>query len=290
MRVDLHLHIGKVYESDKAVEVPIDTNDLKSYIYDSELTHVCAVYIDRQQIEDLMSQCPDVKIYPIQWVDTTSSTINFDINKGIKLHTFRGQKNILDKTIVSDYTSDQCKNMLQRLPQNYLIQYHLQSSTSIYNTARAQVIMMLAIKFPYLKHMLIHGGAFGLNTMYPTNKESKYWDAFTHLAVSAELLVREAQLVADKLSNVFMDSSILFNSNTFFKTKYVCECLKSGFGSDYPFCKNKQGKVILGIKNQEQVVERLYGKSKVEEMHRRSLEWLESDMVAVRNILQNSKN
>ncbi len=290
MRVDLHLHVGKVYGSDKAVEVPININDLKSYIYDSELTHVCAVYTDRRDIEDLMTQCPGVKIYPIQWIDSTSSTINFDINKGIKLHAFRGQKNILDKTITSDYTSDQCKNILHHLPQNYLIQYHLQSSTSIFNTARAQVVMILAMKFPHLKHMLIHGGAFGLKAIYPTNREGKYWDKFMHLAVSAELLVREAQLVADRLPNTFMDSSILLNSKTFFKTKYVCECLKSGFGSDYPFCRNKKGKIILGVKNQENIVRELYGQSKVEEMHRRSLEWLESDMVAVRNTLQNSKN
>ena len=276
MRIDLHCHVGRVYGSDKAVEVPVPVEDVKEYFYEQEITHALVCYTERSELETLLQICPDTKIYPIQWVDHTTLIFHTDINRGIKLHAYRGQKDIFNKTITTDYTSKDCLNILSSLPSNHIVQYHLQCSTSLYNTARAQTIMMLAIKFPQLKHMLIHGGAFGLKTMYPT-ANSKYHDQFLHLAVSAEMLIREAQLVADKLSNCFMDSSILLNSKSHFKLKYVCECLKSGLGSDYPFCINKkQASIGFGIKNQERIIGEVYGQEKVDEIHQRSLLWLES--------------
>lgn len=271
MKIDLHLHCGRVLDNYlRKGDVIVPTESVVDYFERHEITHACVCYTTRKEIEDLLLKAKNTTIYPIQWITDSTDKLYLDINKGVKLHSHRGFSSPLDKKPGLDYLEKEVQEILLSLPDGYIVQYHTQSVSHSLSTPRLSTIGQLAFKYPKLKHMIIHAGAFGLHTAYPTNRDSPHWYTFNNQAVFAEMLIKEATFLADRLSNIYCDSSIIF-SRKHFKTRLVFDCSKSGFGTDFPFCRESIG----SMKAQERLIRLEYGEDKVKEVHQRSLDWIE---------------
>lgn len=264
------MHVGVVWGGRNKF-TSASASDAAKYLRRNNITHACVCYSDVESMNNLAKLCPDVKFYRLQWITDLSQALDDDI-QGIKLHSHRGQGFSFDcNNRGLDYTSKNLRQFLKNLPEGLIVQYHTQGSTSLQSISRPMAIAKLAIDNRHLKHIIVHAGSYGLQSYYPSRVDS----AAILTALSQENLVQEAVLVANRLANVYLDSSALI-SPTHYKTELLFNKFrKAALGSDWPFSQ----KTPYGELNKaERLLDRLFGEdgSVVDLIHQRALHFLET--------------
>jgi hypothetical protein len=94
-------------------------------------------------------------------------------------------------------------------------------------------------------------------------------------ALSQEVAVNEAVLIANRLPNVYLDSSV-FIAPKHYKTELLLyHTAKAAFGSDWPYCmKTPYGR----LSKAEKLATRFIGQDGVQKIHERALYFLETDI------------
>ncbi len=244
VKVDLHIHLGQVPSTRKTTskEFDIQTDQVKSYIQNSNITHACILYTNYEQLYELSQDLPGVKLYGLQYYDISlcNSVLNFqkfdcdkDLWKGIKIHSHR---NFNSKSIINYSQKGLLHSLFNSLPDNSIILPHFQGSIG----STPLDIQNNIIEFTNHKFIIGHSGNYGhmaykpniIENQYDTNKKN-----LMHLHLISLNSVNTAVNLANNLPNVYLDSSIFVtHKNIIFN-----DCVNSGFGSDFPLgvMKNK---------------------------------------------------
>jgi len=274
IRVDFHLHVGRVWGG-RGKDISAPAEEAAKVLQRDGITHACVCYSDKQSMDTLQDLCPNVKFFRLQWITNFSQKIDEDAH-GIKLHSHRGHSTGFSfgeqkGEYGLDYSSRELSGFLKDLPRDFIIQYHTQGSPSLVNISRPLTIAKLAVENPHLKHIVIHAGSFGLRSYYPTSGDAA--KIFTSL--SQEVAVREAVLAANRLTNIYLDTSAILNM-MHYKSEYLFYNFeKAGLGSDWPFSE----KVPYGsLPKLEKLLIKFFGQSVVENIHKRALHFLETPL------------
>lgn len=265
-RLDMHLHLGEVYGSKKGKTFFVSAQEMYDFIIKSELTHALIIYSDIKYAKELQNIITEnnkiIKLFLFKWVTNLNDKKLDEEAIGVKFHHVRGG--------VIDYDSREFKNYLKILPDNYKVLMHTQSTTVVDNAARPMIVAKYAISFPNLKFIVGHAGVFGFKSYYPKDTNGRFYKDYYYMALQMEHLVREAVLVANKVENIWLDISSLF-SITHYKSHIILETDKFGFGTDYPF-NSPYSKVI----KQEVLLRKIKADIDIENIHNRSIQYLES--------------
>lgn len=268
LRVDDHLHVGVVWGG-RNEPTPASASGAAAYLKANEITHACVCYSDRASMDELVALCPEIKFYKLQWIADTDQNLDDDI-QGIKLHSHRGTGFSFGKESQGlDYNSKEVKQFLKSLPENMIVQYHTQGSASLNNVSRPYMIAKLAVEARHLKHIIVHSGSYGLQSYYP----SKVDPSLVITAISQEMLVQEAALVANRLANVYLDSSTLIGNRHYKTETLILNTKKAAMGSDWPYCmKAPYGPILAG----ERMLTPLIGTEAIQAIHERALHFLDT--------------
>jgi hypothetical protein len=269
-RLDGHLHVGVVYGG-KNPDTPAPADRCAEYLKANQITHAGVCYTSRKEMDRLVDLCPEIKFYKYQWIASYEQQFDEDI-QGFKLHSHRG----LGFSFGADkqgleYTSKEMDKLLARMPENMILQYHTQGSSSFNNTSRPLAIAQLATKHRHLKHIIVHAGSYGLMSYYP----SKVEPVTIMTALAQENLVQEAVLVANRLANVYLDSSTLIGLKHAKSDLLTSGTKKAALGSDWPYCeKSPYGPILAG----EKLLKRIISEEDISNMHERALHFLDTDV------------
>ncbi len=268
LRVDDHLHVGVVWGG-RSEPTPAPASGAAAYLKANEITHACVCYSDRASMDELVALCPEIKFYKLQWIAGTDQNLDDDI-QGIKLHSHRGTGFSFGKESQGlDYNSKEVKQFLKSLPENMIVQYHTQGSASLNNVSRPYMIAKLAVETRHLKHIIVHSGSYGLQSYYP----SKVDPSLVITALSQEMLVQEAALVANRLANVYLDSSTIIGLPHYKTQLLFHNNNRSALGSDWPYCmKAPYGPILAG----EKVLRNFLSEEEISGIHERALHFLET--------------
>ena len=267
IRLDSHIHLGVCHNSLKSRnkdELVSTVLDVKQYIEREELSHAVIFYSDKNEMDELREELPNVKLYSVRWVTNLSQFPDKD-DIGIKLHSSRGKSSKDEYGI--DYTSIKLFNYLQKLEKGTKVFLHTQGSTSVTNKARPWAIANLAIKNPDLKFIICHSGSYGLHSYYPETFHKNH----TFTAMSHELLVRESIYAAKNIPNIKLDCSILI-SVSHYKSKLLVEYGDFLTASDFPFCKDSP---LVSIKKQEKIIVSVDPLFDITQLHEKNISFLE---------------
>jgi hypothetical protein len=195
---------------------------------------------------------------------------------GIKVHSHRGQSSGFsfgeegnDRGL--DYSSKKMRELLASLPEGFIVEYHTQGSSSLSSTSRPFVVGKLAIENRHLKHIIVHSGAFGMRSFYP----SSFNASLLTTAISQEMLVQEAVLMANRLPNVYCDSSTLIGPGHYKTDLLFSFTRKVSLSSDWPY---SEVCPYGPVTKSEQLLARYNGADSVAELHTRAIDWLEKPM------------
>ena len=274
VRCDIHIHLGKVYKSTNKLshEQYTSPQEVFEFIMKCKITHAVIIYTCINEYRELRALVPEnIKLYPIKWViDPTQTNLFNEETVGVKLHHIRG--NIDGENLFKDYDSPAMVKFLKTLPDGYLVCPHFQGASKVVDGSRPIAIAKHALKFPNLKFIIYHSGNFGLNCYYTTELHEQ----LTFVAMCAETAVFEACLAAEKLPNVFLDSSMLISPNHY-KTQHLIKHLnKLALGSDFPFTDFiSPGRVVP---RQEDLIMRAakINEDDIQTLHKNAVEWLET--------------
>jgi len=270
IRVDFHSHVGVVHGGrNEATPAPAD---LAAASFKKNLvTHACVCYTDRPSMDRLVELCPEIKFYKLQWIADVHQKLDDDI-QGIKLHSHRGTGFAFGKDMQGlDYSSKEVKAFLQSLPEGLIVQYHTQGSASLNNVSRPYQIGKLATQNRHLKHVIVHSGSYGLQSFYPSTPSPD----LIITAISQEMLVQEAVLMANRLANVYLDTSTLVAPKHYKSDLLLTGTKKAAFGSDWPYGAKLEISSILGA---EKLARRFMSEEDVFKIHDRALQFLEAPM------------
>lgn len=274
MRLDIHTHLGEIPRSLRGSAFKVTIEEYVENALAEGYTHACVYSTDPNEFDRLNAKLIEInnplKVYPVQWITDLKQKVDSRA-MGVKLHSHRGWSDSEQRYGI-DYQSDSLLEFLNTLPEGMVVFAHVQNAVKFTNQSRPALIAYLAVQFPKLKFVICHAGAFGLHCGYP-DKENKELTVSYHVLWSwgylAEMQVMEAVLAAKRLPNVWLDSSICLSSK-FFKVKLLIESGKFGIGTDFPFAR----KFPIGSIIKQENMFRKNGID-VEEIHRKSIEWLE---------------
>lgn len=275
MKLDIHLNLGQVPESKKKTPFYVSPEKLALYIKEQQLTHAVVLFPDYKEWDELRKLVPeDVILYPLLWVVDSKFELREDL-RGICVHSHRGT---LDgKEYGLDYSSLKMLRIFDQLPDQFIVCVHTQGVNSYRNISRVLSISRWAVRYPNLKFLAEHSGSFMRKEFYPTlnsfdDLSKEMVQAFLVLAVGSEVCINEAITVSERLSNVFLDTSIVASNN--YKCKLLSRSNRWCWGSDYPF---ENG--LCSVQKQEKLFRKYYNFDdfKVQEVYERGKEFLELD-------------
>ena len=268
LRVDDHLHVGVVWGG-KNAPTPAPPEGAAKYLKENQITHACVCYSDRQSMDRLVDLCPEIKFYKLQWITDYDQALDDDI-QGIKLHSHRGSGFAFGKDEQGlDYSSKELKRFLAKVPENMIVEYHTQGSASLHNVSRPYMIAKLAVEARHLKHIVVHSGSYGLQSYYPSKPDP----GLIITGLSQEMLVQEATLVANRLANVYLDSSTIIGTKHYKTELLLTRTKKFAMGSDWPYSlKAPYGPLLAG----ERELTKMVGEDEVRLIHERALHFLET--------------
>jgi len=270
LRIDGHLHVGCVWGG-RNESTPAPADECAEYLLSNEITHACVCYSDRPSMDSLVALCPDVKFYKLQWITHFHQTLDDDI-QGIKLHSHRGQGfSFGSEDQGLDYSSKEMRKFLASLPEGLIVQYHTQGSASLNNISRPYQIGKLAAEHRHLKHVIVHAGSYGLQSYYPSTNDA----GLIITAISQEMLVREAVLMANRLANCWLDGSAIIGSAHFKTAELLYNTTKASLGSDWPYSKKSPYGPIPAA---EKECAKFIGREGIDALMERTLHFLETPL------------
>lgn len=275
MKFDIHLNLGVIPTTKKKTQTVVTPEELANYIKNENLTHAMVLYLDNNDILKLRELVPpEIELFSLLWVtdiDKFNTTDLLDFTNGICIHSHRGT---LDgENFGIDYTSPKLLKFFRKLPDNSIVCVHTQGNASPKSPSRGLSVAKWAVKFPNLKFLIEHAGSYFRTEFYPTM--NVYSDLFTDMgqaffmqAITSEVAIKEAITVADRLSNVFLDSSIVSGNN--YKARLLHTSSFWGFGSDYPF---ERG--MCSVTKQENIFKKYfkYDEVFIQQIHQRALDF-----------------
>jgi predicted TIM-barrel fold metal-dependent hydrolase len=279
MKLDIHLNLGQIPETRKRTPLYISPDQLYDYVKRNNLTHIGVIYYGKSEAERFLELIREdsVVCYLFQWVVDIEKVKLNEFDRGICVHSGRGtvdhQEYGLDYSRISHY--------LKKLPKDTIVYVHLQGSASGRNISRALSVSSWAISHPHLKFLMEHAGGYCSQfDMYPiidSISEVKGGNIIVRnlykQGIGSEACVQEACLVAKKLPNVFIDSSMFAQKN--YKTDLLHNNNKWSYGSDYPFV-NETYKIDKQMQVMSQYYD--YDECKPQEIHQRGVDWIEASV------------
>lgn len=273
MKFDDHIHLGNIWGNKRTETIRTSVKEVKEYIQSNELTHCCILYTDYHEFLELKNELPDVTFYGCKWVTDFENLVLDKKACGIKLHSSRGPQGPID------YVDRRMNGLLEQLPDNYIVYFHTSEMLSTKSQSTPLVVFTHAIKFPKLKFIVGHSGSFGLRTFYPTNKDKPGYKACLKIALLSECMVETAITGADKLKNVYLDSSLLINRGTP-KVWVLAKSKRWCFGSDYPFNKVVGSTEHTPIKSQEELMIKSFNHTRedIDRIHLNGIQFFENQL------------
>lgn len=273
VRLDNHLHVGKVWGGRNA-DTPADPAACSEYLKANEITHAVVCYSDKASMAELKKLSPGIKFYKLQWVTDLTQPLDKGI-QGVKLHSHRGRLNGFQfgepAEVGLDYNSKAVRQFLAKLPPGFIVQYHTQGSCSHVSTSRPYIVGKLAIEYRHLKHVIVHSGSFGMRSFYPSTNDKNLLTT----ALSQEMLVQEAVLMANRLANVYCDASTLTGPSHYKTDLLLTGTKKTALSSDWPFSEKTPYGPVLKM---EQLASRFVGEEGVTALHANAVAWLDASM------------
>ena len=280
MKLDCHYHLGRSYSS-KGRDFHREKTTVEStleYIQKEKLTHLVVLYVkeERELVRDLINKT-SIKIYPFIWLKELSiDEIDFNIDKGIKLHGLR-----------TDYEIDSHKvyKLYSQLPSNFMVLAHTQGSTSHLNKNCPTSFVKGAIKFSKLKFIIGHSGDFGFLSWEAGKKELNQEKILKYKFQSEvkRQLVLSACRYAKKFENVLTENSSFWPAIEAMKWKGEFLWNEAGdkwcFGSDIPFSWGNP--MIVGIGRQEYYLKRylpFITQEDINKIHENGINFLEKEL------------
>lgn len=228
LRVDIHQHLGYIHKSSnysKSKGLFVSVEQSAENIINQKLTDVVILYSDYEFLEQLQKLCPNVRLYGLQYVNNFNIKLDLkkSLFKGLKLHNSRAE-------IKYDYKYEILSPLFNQLPENSLILYHTQQRT-ILNKNNLEEIQTLAVKYPKLKHILGHSGAYGVDIFLIKDKNNTNYNYVRKLFSNAKSDFFYSTILANNYPNIFCDTAIYAIE----KAKQLSNTLKFGIGTDFNF-------------------------------------------------------
>lgn len=285
MRLEAHFHLGEIYPSRMSkTDYPFITAETAlDYMHTYGITHMCVYYTEYKEFVKLkeLAARENKEILGFHWIPNydISWMIDEPLCSGIKVHSLRG---IREETQVSfgvdseptyglDYASSDLRKVLLALPDNWVVFYHTQGSSSVTNLGRPAAMLGQIQRFPNLKFVICHTGT-AARSMRPKGNDRS--DPFYEIAVAHEILVNEALYMAECYDNCYCESSMQMTKGLY-KTQAIAKSKKVMLGSDYPFS-TKISQAI--IEAQEKSLQKVDPTIDIEALHQRAWKWLTNDL------------
>ena len=267
VKFDFHLHVGEVFAGN-GKGTPAEPARCAAYLKENAITHAMVCYSDKAAMSELVKLCPGIKFYKLQWITDFNQKLDKGI-AGVKLHSHRGSGFSFGEDAAPglDYASKAMRLFLAKLPEGFIVEYHTQGSTSLSSASRPFVIGKLAIEFRHLKHVIVHSGAFGMRSFYPSNYDANLLTT----AVAQEMLVQEAVLMANRLANVYCDTSTLTGPSHYKTDLLFSTTDKVALGSDWPYSEVCPYGPMHKL---EELATRYLGEAGTQAIHDRALAWV----------------
>lgn len=306
IKFDLHTNVGFIPKTKKksSQELHITPEKLADFLNKFKITHNVVLYSDYAELEELDRLTPNTKLYGLKWVNDVNGSIEdnslLDIGKplwaGLKFHShrcFRVDKKTGEREYGLDYSDHTTiGKILEILPDNTIINMHTQGSASLHNQASPRAIYSLALKYPNIKFIISHMGAYGKGSFQPNpkyypvvkfseqSKEQKMHNSLLKIADFSQMLVNDAAYLVDRLENLYLNTSVLYP----LKREALKITDKWGIGSDFPFTHTTpQNWEEHSYDIQVKLATNYVGAEKVEASHRKTLDWIERDITMPRD-------
>lgn len=304
LKVDFHTNLGFIPKTKKKVsqELYISPEVLANFLNKFEITHTVVLYSDYQELERLEELTPNTKLYGLKWINDIDDMIKnpqkLDIGKplwaGVKFHShrcFKIDKSTGERVYGLDYSDKTIiHKILDLLPNNSIVNMHMQGSASLQNQANPRALYTHALVYPNLKFIISHMGCYGkgsfqpIDKYFPTStrsklsKKHKYHLALKKIATFSEMLVWDAVYIVNRMPNCWLNTAILYP----LKKEPLRATDRWGIGSDFPFTHTTpQNWDEHSYDIQFNIASNYVGKEKAEESHKKTLEWLEKDLCAM---------
>jgi folate-dependent phosphoribosylglycinamide formyltransferase PurN len=301
LRVDLHTNLGFVPDTKKqnSQSLHITPERLANFLNKFKITHNIVLYSNYEELEELDRLTPNTKLYGLKWVndihDLTKHPEKLDIGKplwaGLKFHSHRCfsiDKETGEKVYGLDYSDVRLiGKILEHLPDNSIINMHTQGSASLKNMACPRAIYNIAMKYPNLKFIISHMGAYGKGAYDPVYKyfpnvrlseqsqDQKKYQQMRQVFHVSEMLVRDAVYLVERLPNLFLNTAILYP----LKRQPLNDTDRWGLGSDYPFTHTTPTNWDEHSYDvQVNLANNYVGEEKQLRSHHIALEWIEKDI------------
>ncbi len=233
LRVDIHQHLGEIPSStlvSRGKSINVSVKEFVENLNYQKITDVVVLYSDYKELEEVNKLAPNTRLYGLQYI--SDPNVDLDVGKplfkGVKLHNTRHK-------VKYDYYIEDIGKILDKLPDNSIILYHIQNRTRLV-VNDLDKIQMLAIQYPNLKHILGHSGAYGgMMLGYPKDKSNlnefrKRLRNFCNFTSDFNY----STIIANNHSNVFCDAAILNCAK--YKAKILGNnTIKVGIGTDFNF-------------------------------------------------------
>lgn len=284
LKLDIHLNLGDIPTTKKRTELICTPQSMIDYINKYSLTHAVVLYRNIQEYRTVRDAIvPEVVLYPLKWVvdvelDMKQMLENEPEAVGVCVHSHRGTVDGI--TFGLDYAGRQIHKVFKQLPENFIVCVHTQGVNSYRNISRGLSVVKWAARYPHLKFLIEHTGSYLRKEFYPKIKswedfqpgEGKHAPAFLQDAIGSEACINEAMLAAEKMHNIFCDTSIISSKN--YKSEIMVKKTQWAFGSDWPFEND-----LCPIQKQEGTFIKHYGydDEMIQEVHRRGIHFLQAD-------------
>ena len=136
------------------------------------------------------------------------------------------------------------------------------------------MIGKLAVEFRHLKHIIVHSGAFGMRSFYPSNYDANLLTT----AIAQEMLVQEAVLMANRLANVYCDSSTLIGPSHYKTDLLFSTTDKVALSSDWPY---SEVCPYGPLHKSEDLAIRYLGEDGLTGIHERAIAWLNTPIADI---------
>lgn len=264
LRLDAHIHIGEVYGNSRKTSptIYVTPQQINDYITLHKVTHCVLLYGGNYSVIQRLKQINKTTVfYPLQWVYNTSQHLDQGIS-GVKLHSRRGPQGVgLDYTDTTNMFK-----LFKRLEPGSIVYFHTQPSAGLKDSPRT--ILTYALKYPQLKFVICHAGAFGLHSFKPVNVHNRgVWGAYYNCMLN----IAESIILAKEIKNIKIQSSLLFPGH--YKNKMLVHYGDFMIGTDYPFTKQY---TFAKFDTQQKYITKINENFNIQQLHQNGINFLEN--------------
>lgn len=298
IKFDIHQNVGTIPKTKKKVSqtLHIPPARLAEFNNKYKITHAVVLYNDYADLEELDRLTPNTKIYGLQWINYPETMPEIHSDKplwvGLKFHSHRCYRTTPegeDQIYGLQYASEAklIQKILDKLPPNAVINFHLQGSASLFNQANARSLYKFALANPMLKFIISHAGCYGKGSFAPVpkyfppttakdmSKEQKYHNSMLMMNHFSTLCVEDAVFVAEALENTWLNTAVFYPV----KREPLKKTRRWGIGSDYPFCAGTPTNWEQhSYDTQVSLARNYFGEQAERESHQLTLDWFNKDL------------